>query len=352
MTILSVVGARPQFIKAAPVHRALRPDHHVVLVHTGQHYDDNMSGIFFRDLDLPAPDVDLGVGSASHARQTAAIFERLEPVMIAARPDCVIVYGDTNTTLAAAVVAAKLVVPVAHVEAGLRSFDRAMPEEQNRVVTDHVSSLLFCPTRTAVRNLAAEGVTRGVHLVGDVMADVLAATADRARRHSPVLEELGLKARGYVLATVHRAANTDDRARLAGILAAIEGLGETVVFPMHPRTRAAADAIGWSPRGHVRVIEPRGYLDMVRLEASARVILTDSGGVQKEAYWLGVPCVTLRDETEWVETLEGGWNVLAGAEPGRIIECARAAPAARAQTAAAAGDSASQRIAALVTQSN
>ena len=349
--ILSVVGARPQFIKAAPVHRALRADHDVVLVHTGQHYDDNMSGVFFRDLGLSEPDVHLGVGSASHARQTAAMFERLEPVMIAARPDCVLVYGDTNTTMAAAVVAAKLVLPVAHVEAGLRSFNRAMPEEQNRVLTDHVSSLLFCPTPTAVRNLAAEGVTRGVHLVGDVMADVLAATADRARQQSKVLAELGVKARGYVLATVHRAANTDDPARLAGILAAIDALGETVVFPVHPRTKAAADALGWSPRGHVRVIEPQGYLDMVQLEASARVVLTDSGGVQKEAYWLGVPCVTLRDETEWVETLEDGRNVLAGTEAGRIVELARAAPAARPQPSPAAGDSASQRIAALLTQS-
>ena len=350
MRILSVVGARPQFIKAAPVHRALAGSHDVVLVHTGQHYDDNMSGVFFRELGLPEPDVHLGVGSGSHAQQTATMIERLEPVMTSARPDCVIVYGDTNTTLAAAVVAAKLVFPVAHVEAGLRSFNRAMPEEQNRVVADHLSSVLLCPTATSVANLAREGITRGVHLVGDVMAEALMIAADRARARSQALERLGVAADRYVLATVHRAENTDDRERLGRILDALNGLGETVVFPMHPRTRAAADAIGWSPRAHVHVVEPQGYLDMVKLEAGARVVLTDSGGVQKEAFWLGVPCVTLRDETEWVETLEHGWNVLAGTDPARIIELAGAARAKRPAPAAPDGAAPSRRIAALVSQ--
>ena len=352
MRILSVVGARPQFIKAAPVHRALSASHDITLVHTGQHYDDNMSGIFFRELSLPAPDVHLGVGSGSHAQQTAAIFERLEPVMISARPAWVIVYGDTNTTLAAAVVAAKLVIPVAHVEAGLRSFKRTMPEEQNRVVADHLSSLLLCPTETAVGNLSAEGITRGVHLVGDVMAEALTAAAGRAQRESRVLERLGVTASRYALATVHRAENTDDRGRLRRILEALNALDEPVVFPMHPRTRAAVDAIGWSPRAHVHVVEPQGYLDMVKLEASARVVLTDSGGVQKEAFWLGVPCVTLRDETEWVETLEHGWNVLAGTDPARIIELTRSARDTRPSQAAHGGDTPSRRIAALLSQTH
>ena len=350
MKILSVVGARPQFIKAAPVHRALAASHDVVLVHTGQHYDDNMSGVFFRELGLPEPDVHLGAGSGSHAQQTATMIERLEPVMTSAHPDCVIVYGDTNTTLAGAVVAAKLVLPVAHVEAGLRSFNRAMPEEQNRVVADHLSSLLLCPTATAVANLAGEGITRGVHLVGDVMAEALRTAANRARLESSVLARLGLRERRYALATVHRAENTDDRDRLSAILAGLNALDETVVFPMHPRTRAAVDALGWSPRAHLRVVEPQGYLDMVTLEASARVVLTDSGGVQKEAFWLGVPCVTLRNETEWVETLEYGWNTLAGTAPARIVALARAARATGPSPATFDGEPPSSRIAALVSQ--
>ena len=350
MRILSVVGARPQFIKAAPVQRALvARGHEVVQIHTGQHYDDNMSGVFYRELGIPEPDVHLGVGSGSHAQQTAAMFERLEPVIGQAQPDCVVIYGDTNTTLAAAVVAAKLVVPVAHVEAGLRSFNRAMPEEQNRVVTDHLSAILFCPTETAVRNLGAEGITRGVHLVGDVMLEALVDAAARGRSESTVLERLGLTDRGYALATVHRAENTNDPARLAGVLGALNTIDERVVFPMHPRTRQAAAGTGWTPAAHVLVVEPMGYLDMVRLEASARVVLTDSGGVQKEAYWLGVPCVTLRDETEWVETLGGGRNVLAGSDPRAIVAAARAAGEAR-PASVLAGDGPSRRIAAVITE--
>lgn len=349
MRILSVVGARPQFIKAAPVQRALRSEHQVLQVHTGQHYDDNMSAVFYRELGMPEPDVHLGVGSGSHAQQTAMMLERLAPVIDDARADCVVIYGDTNTTLAAAVVAAKLVVPVAHVEAGLRSFNRAMPEEQNRVVADHLSTLLFCPTDAAVRNLAAEGITRGVHLVGDVMAEALGEAAVRAGAESTVLERLGLRDRGYALATVHRAENTNDAARLAGVLGALNALGERVVFPMHPRTRQAVVGTGWTPAAHVLVVEPMGYLDMVRLEASARVVLTDSGGVQKEAYWLGVPCVTMRDETEWVETLDGGRNVLAGSDPAAIVAAARAAGGVR-PASVAAGDGASRRIAMAITE--
>ena len=325
MRVLSVVGARPQFIKAAPVIKALNASHNVIQVHTGQHYDDNMSGVFFRELDIPEPAVHLDVGSGTHARQTAAMLERLEPVMLEHKPDCALIYGDTNSTLAAAIVAAKLVIPIAHVEAGLRSFNRAMPEEQNRVAADHLSRLLFCPTDTAVRNLAAEGVTSGVHQVGDVMEEALIAAAARARMSSAVLDRLGLRERNYLLATVHRAENTNNTGRLRGILDAINAIGERVVFPIHPRTRRAIERAGWTPASTVLVIDPVGYLDMIRLEGAALAVLTDSGGVQKEAFWLGVPCVTLRDETEWPETLAPGRNVLAGAEFERIVSTTRAA---------------------------
>lgn len=352
MKILSVVGARPQFIKAAPVHRALAGRAEVVQVHTGQHYDDNMSGVFFRELGLAEPDVHLDVGSASHAQQTAAMFERLEPVMVEQRPDWVVVYGDTNTTLAAAVVAAKLVIPVAHVEAGLRSFNRAMPEEQNRVVSDHLSSLLFCPTRAAVEHLKTEGITAGVHLVGDVMEEALADAVVRARQESNAIERFGLGRSRYAIATVHRAENTDDARRLAGILAGLNQLRDTVVFPIHPRTRKAIEALGWTPDGHVRMMEPQGYLDMVQLVSGASVVLTDSGGLQKEAYWLGVPCVTLRDETEWVETVEQGWNVLAGADAERIATAARSSKAPSPWPPARGASSPSADIARLLTTHN
>ena len=351
MRVLSVVGARPQFIKAAPVQRALAARHEVIAVHTGQHYDDNMSGVFYRELEIAEPDMHLGVGSGTHAQQTAAMFERLEPVMIEQKPDCVLVYGDTNTTVAAAVVAAKLVLPIAHVEAGLRSFNRAMPEEQNRVVTDHLSALLLCPTDDAVRHLAAEGITKGVHQIGDVMEEALIAAAQRAQSVSDILARLQVQEGAYALVTVHRAENTDNAARLAAILAAINRLDGAVVFPMHPRTRQAVGRVGWQPRPHVKVIEPLGYLDMVRLEGSARVILTDSGGVQKEAYWLGVPCVTLRDETEWVSTLEQGRNDLAGADAAKIVTLANAARSrAGAGAPQALANSPSQRIAELISR--
>lgn len=351
MMIMSVVGARPQFIKAAPVIKALAATHDVVQVHSGQHYDDNMSGVFFRELDIPEPDVHLGVGSNSHARQTAAMLERLEPVMNEHKPDGVLIYGDTNTTLAAAIVAAKLLIPIAHVEAGLRSFNWAMAEEQNRVVADHLSRLLFCPTDTAVRNLAAEGVTAGVHQVGDVMEEALVAAAGRAGTSSSVLEALGLREREYLLATVHRAENTDDAGRLCGILDAINAIGERVVFPMHPRTRRAVEGAGWTPAATVLIVDPVGYLDMIRLESAALAVLTDSGGVQKEAFWLGVPCVTLRDETEWPETIVNGRNVLAGAATERIVSMARAAKQAGVVAASTGpAERPSQRITQLLTE--
>jgi UDP-N-acetylglucosamine 2-epimerase len=322
MRVLSVVGARPQFIKAAVFSRVVRRTHQEVLVHTGQHYDAQMSDVFFDELRIPRPDHHLGVGSGTHAAQTAHILERLEPVIRTESPDRVVIYGDTNSTLAAALVAAKLAVPVAHVEAGLRSYVRDMPEEINRVVADHVSSYLFAPTQTAVDNLAREGITTGVTLTGDIMYDALLENAPIAAKRSPILRDLTLMPGGYVLATVHRAANTDDPARLADIIDALALLREPVVLPLHPRTRAALLGTDIEVEPPVRIIDPAGYIDMLALEQNARVILTDSGGVQKEAYLLGVPCVTLRDETEWVETLEGAWNVLAGADAERILAAA------------------------------
>jgi len=322
--IVTIVGARPQFIKAAPVSRALRQNHTEILVHTGQHYDEAMSAVFFAELDLPQPDVNLGVGSGPHGAQTAAMLAGIEQVLLVEKPEWVLVYGDTNSTLAGALAAAKLHIPVAHVEAGLRSFNRAMPEEINRVLTDHVSDLLFCPSQTATDHLAAEGITQGVHLVGDVMSDALAFAATRARTRSDVLQRLKLTEKGFLLATVHRAENTDDPARLLAIIDAFAALDEVIVFPVHPRTRARIEALNLNSEiPNLRSIEPVGYLDMVQLEEAARMILTDSGGIQKEAYWLGTPCVTLRDETEWVETVQTGWNVLAGAETARIVTAVR-----------------------------
>ncbi len=314
MKILTVVGARPQFIKAAPVERILAetPGVRSVLVHTGQHFDPDMSDCFFHDLDLPTPAHHLGVREGGHGAMTGRMLAALEPVMEAERPDWTLVYGDTNSTLAAALAAAKLGLPVAHVEAGLRSFNRSMPEEINRVLTDHLSALLFCPTQTAVDNLAREGIRDGIHHVGDVMYDAALHAAARARAGGDgVLGRLGLAPGGYLLATVHRAENTDDPERLEAILAHLRGQAETtpVVMPLHPRTRKAVERFGLSLAG-LEVIGPVGYPDMCRLLASCAGVLTDSGGLQKEAYFHRKPCVTLREETEWTETVEAGWNRL------------------------------------------
>ncbi|HUS15047.1 MAG TPA: UDP-N-acetylglucosamine 2-epimerase (non-hydrolyzing) [Chloroflexia bacterium] len=322
MKIVTVVGARPQFIKAAPLSRSLRAVAGVreVLVHTGQHYDATMSDIFFQELDLPAPDYHLGVGSGSHASQTAAMLTGIEAVLEAEQPAGVLIYGDTNSTLAAALAAAKLHLRVAHVEAGLRSYNRAMPEEINRVVADALAALLFCPSAVSAANLAREGITAGVHVVGDVMYDAVLHAADRAQSTiaAGLLRELGVAPRGYILATVHRAANTDDPAPLNAIVTALNALAEPVIFPVHPRTAKALAALPITLAAHVQTIAPVGYLAMVALESQARLILTDSGGVQKEAYWLAVPCVTLREETEWVETVAAGWNRVVGTDPVRI----------------------------------
>lgn len=327
MRVVSIVGARPQFIKAALVSRLLRERHQEYLIHTGQHYDVQMSEVFFRQLDLPEPDCNLGIGGRTNLEQVSAMLAGLRLAIEEQRPDWILVYGDTNSTLAGALAGRFLNVPIAHVEAGLRSYNRAMPEETNRVLTDHVSSGLFCPTEVAVANLAREGITAGVHLVGDVMIDVLLRF--RARAGSASLASLGLEPRSYYLATVHRVANTDDPRALAGILAAFGELAEMpIILPAHPRLRKAIDQSGLRASANVRLIDPVGYLDMLGLTAAARLVLTDSGGLQKEAYALEVPCVTLREETEWVETVEVGWNRLVGSERERIVAGARQALAA------------------------
>ena len=327
MKVLSVVGARPQFIKAAPVSRALRqePGLHEVLVHTGQHYDYGMSAIFFEELHIPAPDYDLEVGSGSHGWQTGQMLIRVEEVLLTERPDWVLVYGDTNSTLAGALAAVKLHIPLAHVEAGVRSFNRAMPEEHNRVLTDHAADLLLCPTQTAVDQLAAEGVMRGVHLVGDVMYDAVLYNAAVAEQGSGALARLGLTPGSYALATVHRPHNTDDPAQLQAVLDTLQALAADypVVFPVHPRTRRKLAELKIPHTPNLQLIEPVGYLDMLMLERHAQLILTDSGGVQKEAYFFAVPCLTLRRETEWPETVGTGWNRLVGDDLAAIVRLAR-----------------------------
>jgi UDP-N-acetylglucosamine 2-epimerase len=315
LRILTVIGNRPQFVKAAAVSRLLRERHEELIVHTGQHYDDEMSRVFFDELGVPAPDRELHAGGGSNTEQTARILGLLEGEVAAAAPALILVYGDTNTTLAGALAGAQARVPVGHVEAGMRSFDRSMPEELNRVVADHASDLLLCSTETALANLAAERVAGEAHLVGDVMADVSLAFRPIAEQRSTVLDDLGLDPGGYVAATAHRAGNVDDPARLERLVALLETVPATVVLPLHPRTQARLEASGLRPRldaaPNVVLTPPLGYLDFMKLAAHARAVLTDSGGVQKEAYLLGVPCVTLRDTTEWVETVEAGWNVLA-----------------------------------------
>jgi UDP-GlcNAc3NAcA epimerase len=310
--IFTVIGARPQFIKAAPVSRAIaEAGMSEVIAHTGQHFDALMSDVFFDELDIPKPGYNLEVNSLGHGAMTGRMLEKLEEAMLAEKPGLVLIYGDTNSTIAGALAAAKLNIPVAHVEAGLRSFNRRMPEEVNRVVADHVSALLFCPTQTAVANLAAEGITRGVHAVGDVMYDTTLAAVKRAEGRSTVIETLGLTPGGYAVATIHRAENTDDPERFARVVAWLEAAARQtpVVMPVHPRTRKLLASRGLTPAG-LTLIDPIGYLDMARLLSRAAAVFTDSGGLQKEAYFHRVPCVTLRDETEWVETIEAGWNRL------------------------------------------
>ncbi len=310
--IVTIVGARPQFIKAAPTSRALKSARiDEVIVHTGQHFDALMSDIFFDELNIPRPHYNLEINSLRHGSMTGRMLEKIEETLLVEKPDLALVYGDTNSTLAGALAASKIHVPVAHVEAGLRSFNRRMPEEINRVVADHLSALLFCPTSVAVTNLANEGITKGVHRVGDVMYDTTLQSIDRAKQRSSILEDLNLKPKSYAVSTVHRAENTDDPQRFARILAWLATAAKDlpIIMPVHPRTNKLLKARGISETG-VRIIEPLGYLDMALLVHNSCAVFTDSGGLQKEAYFHRIPCVTLRDETEWAETVECGWNRL------------------------------------------
>lgn len=317
--IVTVVGARPQFIKAATVSRAFaRHGADEVIIHTGQHYDADMSDVFFEQMEIPKPAYHLGVGGGRHGAMTGRQLEKVEDVLISEKPDWVLVYGDTNSTLAGALAAAKLHIPVAHVEAGLRSFNRKMPEEINRILTDHVSTLLFAPTETAVRNLKAEGLGgERIRRVGDVMLDATLFYKSKARQPD-WFDGLGIATGDFVLCTIHRAENTDDPVRLQGIMAGLAVSGMEIVLPLHPRTRGALNASGIEVPSNVRLVLPVGYLEMTWLEIHCRVIATDSGGVQKEAYFHGKPCVTLRDETEWVELVDAGANVLTGCDAAKI----------------------------------
>lgn len=350
MKICTIIGARPQFIKAAAVSRAIAARNEnisnpsstsnplpitsdllpitEIIIHTGQHYDEGMSDIFFRELEIPEPLYDLSIGSGSHGVQTGQMLMAIENVLLKEKPDWVLIYGDTNSTLAGALAAAKLHIPIAHVEAGLRSFNRLMPEEINRIVADHLSELLFCPSQVAVNNLAAEGIVKGVTIVGDVMSDALKFAVRKSKTHNKIIKKLNLRHKAYLLATIHRAENTDHIKRLENIIGALSELArkETVILPLHPRTKKILDNNFPSlltSSSSLNFIDPVGYFDMIALENSARMILTDSGGIQKEAYWLKVPCVTLRDETEWVETVECGWNILTGANKEKIINAVR-----------------------------
>jgi len=324
----TILGARPQFVKASPLSRGLRQRHQEVLVHTGQHYDYGMSDVFFEELGIPAPDYHLGIGSGPHGAQTGAMLAAVETVLQKEAPEAVIVYGDTNSTLAGALAAAKLHLPVAHVEAGLRSFNRRMPEEINRVLADHVSTWLFAPSEVSRQRLEREGIREGVHVVGDIMVDALRLHGERAAARSRALERFGLRRGAYYLATVHRAENTDDPDVLRGILWALGALDQPVVLPIHPRTEKRVSELGIRAVANVRVLPPQGYLDMLALQRGAACVLTDSGGMQKEAYYLEVPCVTLRNETEWVETVATGWNTLAGTDPERILAAVAQRPGA------------------------
>jgi UDP-GlcNAc3NAcA epimerase len=332
MKLVSVVGARPQFVKMAALARSVERHNSLgshpidsIIVHTGQHYDSGLSDVFFDELDIPPATFNLAVGSGPHGRQTGQMLERLETVLLETRPDMVLIYGDTNSSVAGALAAAKLHIPVAHVEAGVRSFNRRMPEEVNRIITDHASDMLLAPTPTAMANLEREGLARRAILTGDVMYDAVLAHIETAERRTNVPGRLGLASGAYGVVTVHRAENTDDRARLEGLLTIFNDIATTafpLVFPIHPRTAAVIESTlpEWTPAPRLHVMPPVGYLDMLHLVRHARMTLTDSGGLQKEAFFLGCPCTTLRNETEWIETVQGMGNILAGVEPTGIRE--------------------------------
>jgi UDP-GlcNAc3NAcA epimerase len=322
--ILTVVGNRPQFVKAAAVSGPLRAaGQQELLVHTGQHYDDSLSEVFFRELGLAKPDHELGIGGGSNTSQTARMLAALEPLLERERPDAVLVYGDTNSTLAGALAAAQRDIPVVHVEAGMRSFDRAMPEERNRVLSDHLSELLLCASQTAAENLRAESITGRIEVVGDVMVDVALRLQPAARADETTLGAYAVQRGAYTLLTAHRAGNVDDPERLHALVALIDALPGPIVFPLHPRTRTRLQSQGLLERladiEGLRLAEPLGYVEFSTLLCQARAVLTDSGGVQKEAYLAGVPCITLRASTEWVETVQAGWNTLVDLDPAAAV---------------------------------
>jgi UDP-N-acetylglucosamine 2-epimerase (non-hydrolysing) len=328
MRIATVVGARPQFIKCSELSKLLREQHKEILIHTGQHYDPNMSSVFFSELGIPKPDYNLNAGSELHGKQTGEMLQIIEAVLIREKPDLVLVYGDTNSTIAGAMAAVKLKIPVAHIEAGLRSFDKGMPEEINRVLTDHISTLLFCPTLTAACNLSVEGIRKNVYLTGDVMADSVA----RIRKHQTnTLDRLHLKPKTYAVLTIHRPDNSDSKENIKSIFSAIEKYPHKVIFPVHPRTSKNQMRFGIDFPKNSQTLSPLGYLDMITLMANADRVITDSGGMQKEAYMLGVPCITLRDRTEWTETLEDNWNILTGSHHDKIVDAFDSVPTGKQQ---------------------
>lgn len=322
MKIITVIGARPQFIKAAAVSNKLREKHEEILVHTGQHYDENMSKIFFDELNIPYPNYNLSVGSGGggHGKQTGEMMTKLEEIYVKENPDMILVYGDTNSTLAGALVASKMLIPVVHVEAGLRSFNKAMPEEQNRILTDHISSKLFAPTETAIRNLKNEGIVENIYNVGDVMFDAVLHFGEIAKKNSTIIERLNLKDKEFILTTIHRAENTNNISRLKNIIEALNASEKTIVLPLHPRTKKYVSDYNLEFGDNIIVIDPIGYLDMLALESNCVKIVTDSGGVQKEAFFMKKPCITMRDETEWVETVENDWNRIVGTDKEKILD--------------------------------
>lgn len=327
--IITIVGARPQFIKTPLISQEISKFATEILVHTGQHYDENMSDIFLKELKIKKCKYNLGVGSDNHGAQTAKMLEGIEKILLKEKPDLVIIYGDTNSTVAGVLAASKLDIPVAHVEAGMRSYNRQMPEEINRVVSDHISSLLFCPTKSSVKILKQEGISRGVYWTGDVMADINRKLKVKSSKLK-VLEKLSIKPKEYILATVHRQESTDKKENLASIVAAMVQIKEVIIWPLHPRTRKMLKYYGLDKKiaqsPSIRLIDPVGFLEMMSLETNAKLILTDSGGVQKEAYLARVPCITLRGETEWIETVQSGWNRLAGTDVNKIIKLVRNFP--------------------------
>lgn len=319
MKVITVIGARPQFVKSSAVSNVLRNKHEEIIIHTGQHYDENMSKIFFDELNIPTPDYNLEIGSGNHGYQTGSMLIKLENIYIKEKPDLVLVYGDTNSTLAGALCASKLLIPVAHVEAGLRSFNLKMPEEQNRILTDHISKILLTPTNTANFNLKKEGITNGIYNVGDVMFDATLNFKELAKNKSYLLDKYNIAPNNYILVTIHRAENTNDINRLTNIVDALNESENNIILPLHPRTKKYIEDYGLKFNNNIKVIEPVGYLEMIFLELNSKKIVTDSGGVQKEAFFIGKPCITLRDETEWVETIENGWNILVGTDKNMII---------------------------------